>query len=67
LKTAKNKNGSRIARILNLFPFKSDLKRMSTVIDWDTEKIREYRCLCKGAPEILEKFFINLETDKKRL
>lgn len=39
-----------------MFPFKSDLKRMSTIVQWEAENNgnKEYRVLCKGAPETIE-------------
>lgn len=38
-----------------MFPFKSDLKRMSTIVHWEAEGgDKEYRVLCKGAPETIE-------------
>jgi cation-transporting ATPase 13A1 len=52
-KIAKKKGAE--CRIINLFPFRSDLKRMSTIVSWDTEQTgKEYRVLCKGAPETIE-------------
>ncbi|KAL4433179.1 hypothetical protein ABPG74_010874 [Tetrahymena malaccensis] len=52
-KTAKKKGAE--CRIINMFPFKSDLKRMSTVVHWEGEGAsKEYRVLCKGAPETIE-------------
>ena len=38
-----------------MFPFKSDLKRMSTIAYYsDGKEIQEYRILCKGAPETIK-------------
>ncbi len=37
-------------RINNLFPFRSDLKRMSTIVNYDGE----FRVLTKGAPETIK-------------
>ena len=38
-----------------MYPFRSDLKRMSTIIHWEPDNgTKEYRVLCKGAPEIIE-------------
>lgn len=40
---------------MNMFPFKSDLKRMSTIVQWESESSgKEYRVLCKGAPETIQ-------------
>ncbi|EGR29218.1 hypothetical protein IMG5_160550 [Ichthyophthirius multifiliis] len=53
-KTSKKKGGTQ-CRILQMFPFRSDLKRMSTLVHWEPDNgQKEYRVLCKGAPEIIE-------------
>ena len=44
-----------------MFPFRSDLKRMSTIVHWEPENgTKEYRVLCKGAPEIIEGLLKNI-------
>ena len=48
-KMARNKKGDWL-RITNLFPFRSDLKRMSTIIYMNGG----YRVLTKGAPETIK-------------
>ncbi|CAD8051496.1 unnamed protein product [Paramecium sonneborni] len=40
-----------------VFSFKSDLKRMSTVVQVDQKGDRHYRLLVKGAPEALQSLF----------
>jgi magnesium-transporting ATPase (P-type) len=56
-KTARSRRGNKSARILSMYPFSSDLKRMSTIVHWEQEsdnlKIKEIRGLCKGAPEVI--------------
>jgi manganese-transporting P-type ATPase len=46
---ARSKKGPWL-RISNMFPFKSDLKRMSTIVFYDNH----YRVLTKGAPETIK-------------
>ena len=44
-----------------MFPFKSELKRMSTVVQYDDGiDIKETRGLCKGAPEVIKNLLINV-------
>lgn len=57
-KKAYFKKGSKTNKICKTFPFKSDLKRMSTITFWQDSKVNSYRCLTKGAPEVLEKFLV---------
>lgn len=48
-------------RIISMFPFKSDLKRMSTIVHWQEDSVlKEYRVLCKGAPETIESLLTNV-------
>lgn len=53
-KTASYNHGEMETQILKAFPFKSDLRRMSTVVRWKHGEQIRYRCLTKGAPEIIE-------------
>lgn len=42
--------------IQKVHPFKSELKRMSTIVEHVSESgVRKMKCLVKGAPEAIEK------------
>jgi manganese-transporting P-type ATPase len=46
-------------KILKRYPFSSELKRMSTIVSFNSNEI----CLTKGAPEILKDMFIDIPND----
>ncbi|CAK72470.1 unnamed protein product (macronuclear) [Paramecium tetraurelia] len=56
-KYAQNKDLGIFLYQKQVFSFKSDLKRMSTVVQVDQKGQRHYRILVKGAPEALQSLF----------
>ena len=50
---ANDKSRKSVAYLRTIYPFRSELKRMTTIVNWDA-KSRDTRILCKGAPEIIE-------------
>ena len=46
--------------IKHIFPFRSDLKRMSTKVSHVEEKGRCYKLLVKGAPEVISDLLVSV-------
>eukprot|EP01104_Vermistella_antarctica_P000712 TRINITY_DN10837_c0_g1_i1.p1 TRINITY_DN10837_c0_g1~~TRINITY_DN10837_c0_g1_i1.p1 ORF type:complete len:1312 (-),score=284.26 TRINITY_DN10837_c0_g1_i1:16-3951(-) len=53
--SAKKKGNNRV-RIMQRFPFSSELKRMSTIVSLDHCTPAAYEAVCKGAPETMKQF-----------
>ena len=61
-KTARNKKTDETLRIRRIFPFRSDLKRMSTIVQTSKNLLK---MLMKGAPEIIETLLTKIPSNYK--